>query len=168
MPDVLTHYTASVLIIMVHERPDLSNRKHILMTLFLTPIFGILPDIDFFLGIHREFLHSFFMVLPFLLISVKYCKFFLPSFLYFIHILMDTISGGPILAFWPIINRAINLKIRLTIEEDVEFHIIAGETNLKDTVPGLIFNGLSVSLFLILLIVIIMERRRGFQANYSY
>ncbi|MEM1520003.1 MAG: hypothetical protein QXR62_05045 [Candidatus Bathyarchaeia archaeon] len=63
MPDVLTHYTVSVLIAAHYDRSSLSNYKSAIRTFFMG-VFGLLPDVGFPLGIHRGPLHGFLITIP--------------------------------------------------------------------------------------------------------
>ncbi|MEM1520004.1 MAG: hypothetical protein QXH51_05500 [Candidatus Bathyarchaeia archaeon] len=69
---------------------------------------------------------------------------------------MDVIAGGAIHAFWPVLDRAIELYILLSIRGG-RLDIVTGSP--RDDVPVLLFNGLNVSLFIVLLIVIGKKRR---------
>jgi len=120
MPSFGWHFALTLLVIASILKEN--ERKKALM---LLP-FGILSDIDAFIGIHRATLHNIFVILlpSFAFLVVKGKKeweesgkyFFLASSLLALHILLDAFHTGVFLLY-PLSKESYDFKFRLGVNE---------------------------------------------------
>ncbi|UYZ40615.1 MAG: hypothetical protein N2V74_03185 [Candidatus Methanospirare jalkutatii] len=118
MPSFGWHFALTLLVIasLLME----NERKKALM---LLP-FGILSDIDAFMGIHRATLHNIFVILVpiFAFLMVRHRKeesgkyFFLASSLLALHIFLDAFHTGVFLLY-PLSKESYDFKFRLGVNE---------------------------------------------------
>lgn len=104
MPDVLTHYSLSLLI---------AARFYPLRKALVIASLGVVPDLDAVFLIHRAPTHSIFIPLLFLTSRRQLGR--IAAFLWTLHIAMDLFTGAvPIFA--PFINSGLAISLNVNFE----------------------------------------------------
>ncbi|HVL86547.1 MAG TPA: metal-dependent hydrolase [Candidatus Thermoplasmatota archaeon] len=90
-------------------------------------LLGLLPDLDFFVGVHRASLHNVFLLLPFLAVGLLWWRDANPQRAFWgeanllafaflgSHILMDVFVGG-VVPFWPVSNVTFRFDVRVLVD----------------------------------------------------
>lgn len=113
MPDLLTHYTVSYLVLV----RVFSLKKALALSLI-----GLLPDIDVVLGVHRWSTHSLLLAgataLPIMLAAAHLKHRYLAQIValttvYLMHIAMDLLTA-PTPVLYPLLHQAHTLRIHIT------------------------------------------------------
>ncbi|MEM2349514.1 MAG: metal-dependent hydrolase [Acidilobaceae archaeon] len=112
MPDLLAHYTVSILI---------ASRVASLRLSAIIGFIGLLPDIDALIGFHRWITHSIIVVLAIsiplvalsLAISRRFLKILLLSLILVItHIVLDMLTS-PTPVLWPLVSSYISVELKI-------------------------------------------------------
>jgi len=165
MPDILTHYAASLLV---------SSRFSKLKHAILIALFGLLPDIDALFRVHRWFTHSLLITLCLAAITFAISRknnpallktSALATLLYSLHIIMD-IFTAPTPILWPLLPTAIMVSINVdAILNPPHPQLLLNASLYQETVDfspkpfieGPLITKTGIILFLVTLIIITSE-----------